>query len=113
MAFLREVLGAECALLIAALGAVTAWKIGRAWLGRGGFRGIWDRAARGGPLDWLLGLTSVAVALPYLFLSLRAAGSGALPPVPRAALVALGLSNVAWLGGAVRRRLRRADNPLN
>ncbi len=110
MAFLREVLRAECALLIVALGAVVAWKLVRAGLRRGGLRGLWDRFARGGPLDGQMGLISVAVALLVLVRSLRAAGSGALPPVPPLALAVVGISNLVWLA---RRRLRRADHGLN
>ena len=113
MAFLREVLRAGCALLIVALSAVVAWKLVRAGLRRGGWRGLWDRFARGGPLDGQMGLISVAVALLALVRSLRAAGSGALPPVPPLALAVVGISNLVWLGSLVRRRLRRADHGLN
>jgi hypothetical protein len=111
MAFLRAVLGAECTVLIAALGAVTAWKILRAWLRSGGLAGIRKRSPRG-PLEWQMVLTTVAVALLYLLQSLRAAGSGALPPVPRTALALLAASDSAWLASATR-RLRRAGSDSN
>lgn len=115
MAFLREFARAEIAILIPGLGAAGLWKILRAGPGLGGLLGSRDQAGRWlpGPLRFQMCLVTLAVAVLYLSRSLRAPGSGALPPVPWPALFVLALSHSAWLGNEVRRRLRRTDNGLN
>lgn len=106
MAFLREIARVEVAILIAGLGAAGLWKTLRPKSGLVGLLGSRDQAGRWMPgvLRWQASVISVAVALVYLFLSLRAAGSGALPPVPWWVLVVLSLSHGAWLGSVARRR---------
>ncbi len=115
MAFLREFARAEVAILIAGLVAAGVWKALPARPGLADLLGSRDRTGRWVPdaLRLQMCLITVAVALLYLFLSLRAAASGALPPVPRAALAVLALSHGAWLGSLARRRLRRAGSGLS
>ena len=106
MALLREIARAQAAILIAGLSVVGLWKILRAKPGLNGLLGSRDESGSWvpGALRWQMCLVTIAVALVYLFSSLGAAASGALPPVPWWALALLALSHGAWLASVARRR---------
>jgi|GEM_PF-2525891 len=110
MAVLRELVHVEVAILAACLGAAVFWKLLRGVLRAGRQHALYILLGRGGmgrAIRLQLTVGSVAFALLYLASTLRAAGSGALPPVSDYALALLGGSQAAFLGAAIWSSLRR------